>query len=401
MSTITPHRTDRGDRGGATWPLVARREIVVKLTDKAFLIGTVLTLAIITGLLVVQGVLDQRTKTYTVAAAADARTMAGTVQRQATAVDDKVKVTVVPVPDAAAAAAALRSGEADVWLHREGDGWVLTGKDQVPDALDQAASTVVRQAALSANADRLGASVADLTRGATLSTGVLDGSAEQKGFADAMGFALAFLFYISSLGFGVTLAASVVEEKASRIVEIITTKIPVRQLLAGKVLGNSAMALAQMALYVVIGLVGLSFTKYSTYLPGVSGALGWFLTFFLVGFLLIACLWAVAGALASRSEDLQSTSAPLTMLTMAIFFGALLLKGTALAVFSYVPPLSAVLMPIRVLGGSAAWWEPVLALAVLVVACAGVVLVAERLYRRSLLQTHGRLSLRQAWTTPE
>ncbi len=396
MSTSTQPTADRGGRGGATWPLVARREIVVKLTDRAFLIGTVLTLALITGFLVVQAVLEQRTKTYAVAATADARAMARTVQQQATSVDDKVRVTVDPVPDGAAAAAAVRTGAADVWLHRQGDGWVLTGKDQVPGALDQAASTVVRQAALAANADRLGASVADLTRGATLSTGVLDGSAEQKGFADVMGFALAFLFYISSLGFGVALAASVLEEKASRIVEIITTKIPVRQLLAGKVLGNSAMALAQMALYVVIGLVGLSFTKYSTYLPGVSGALGWFLTFFLVGFLLIACLWAVAGALASRSEDLQSTSAPLTMLTMAIFFGALLLKGTALAIFSYVPPLSAVLMPIRVLDGSAAWWEPVVSLALLVVACAGVVLVAERLYRRSLLQT-----LRQAWTTAE
>ncbi len=177
-----------------------------------------------------------------------------------------------------------------------------------------------------------------------------------------MGFALAFLFYLASVGFGAALAGSVVEEKQSRIVEIIATKIPVRQLLAGKVLGNTALAVLQMALYGVIGVVGLSFTSYGALLPTVTGALGWFLVFFLVGFLVIACLWAVAGALASRNEDLQSTSMPITMVLLGIFFGSLFLDGTAQTVFSYVPPASAVLMPLRVLDGSAAWWEPFVSL---------------------------------------
>ena len=155
-----------------------------------------------------------------------------------------------------------------------------------------------------------------------------------------------------------------------------------------------------MALYAAIGLVGLSFTSFGALLPSVSGALGWFLVFFLVGFLLIACLWAVAGALASRTEDLQSTSTPITLLLLAIFFGSAFLSGTPQTVLSYVPPASAVLMPQRILEGSAQWWEPVVALAILLAAAAVVVLVAERLYRRSLLQTQGRLSVRQAWSAP-
>ena len=84
-----------------------------------------------------------------------------------------------------------------------------------------------------------------------------------------------------------------------------------------------------MALYAAIGLVGLSFTVVGDLLPAVTGALGWFLVFFLVGFLALACLWAVAGALASRTEDLQSTSTPITMLLLAIFFGSAFLDGTA------------------------------------------------------------------------
>ena len=156
-----------------------------------------------------------------------------------------------------------------------------------------------------------------------------------------------------------------------------------------------------MALYAAIGLVGLRFTQYSTFLPSIGGALGWFLVFFLVGFLLIACLWAVAGALASRTEDVQSTATPVTMLLLAIFFGSMFLDGTAQTVLSYVPPASAVLMPQRILDGSALWWEPIVALAILVAAAGVVVLVAERLYRRSLLQTQGTLSMRQAWSAPE
>ena len=120
-----------------------------------------------------------------------------------------------------------------------------------------------------------------------------------------------------------------------------------------------------MALYAAIGLVGLSFTSFGSFLPSVTGALGWFLVFFLFGFLLLACLWAVAGALASRTEDLQSTSTPITLLLLAIFFGSAFLSGTPQTVLSYVPPASAVLMPQRILEGSAQWWEPVVSLGIL------------------------------------
>ena len=253
---------------------------------------------------------------------------------------------------------------------------------------------------LAENASAAGTSVQSLTAGTVLTSDVLIGDAEQRDFAQAMGFALAFLFYLSSVVFGTTLANSVVEEKQSRIVEIIATKIPVRQLLAGKVLGNTGLAVGQMALYAALGLVGLGFTSFGSFLPSVTGALGWFLVFFLVGFLLIACLWAVAGALASRTEDVDPTSTPSRCCSSAIFFGSTFLEGTAQTVLSYVPPASAVLMP-RIIEGDALWWEPVVALALLLVAAGAVVLGAERLYRRSLLQTQGRLSVREAWSAPE
>ena len=383
------------------WSLVARREIATKLVDRTFLLGTFVTIAIITGFVVVQAVLAQRGSDYRVVSTSADSTMARSIAERAQGLDDKVRVVVEDVPDEAAARDALEQEEADVWLVSGDDGWLLVGRDEVPGDLEAVAATVVRDETLEANAQAAGTTVEALTRGSVLGTDVLVGDPEQQDFADGMAFALAFLFYLASVGFGTALAGSVVEEKQSRIVEIIATKIPVRHLLAGKVLGNTALAVLQMALYAVIGVIGLSFTSYGALLPTVTGALGWFLVFFLVGFLLIACLWAVAGALASRNEDLQSTSMPITLVLLGIFFGSLFLDGPAQTVLSYVPPASAVLMPLRVLDGSAAWWEPWVSLGILLASAVVVVLVAERLYRRSLLQTQGRLSVRQAWSAPE
>jgi ABC-2 type transport system permease protein len=410
MTTLTP--TGHGGLGQheqppsdhlrrQAWTLVARREVATKLVDRTFLVGTVLTLALIVGFVVVQALLSDRATDHDLVATASAAPMADAVAAQATDLDDKVGVTVVRVPDDGAAETALREGEADAWLTIRDGSWVLVGRDDVPRDLEEVTATVVRDTMLAENASAAGTSVQALTAGTVLTSDVLIGDAEQRDFAQAMGFALAFLFYLSSVVFGTTLANSVVEEKQSRIVEIIATKIPVRQLLAGKVLGNTALAVGQMALYAALGLIGLGFTSFGSFLPSVTGALGWFLVFFLVGFLLIACLWAVAGALASRTEDVQSTSTPVTLLLLAIFFGSTFLEGTAQTVLSYVPPASAVLMPQRIIEGDALWWEPVVALALLLVAAGAVVLGAERLYRRSLLQTQGRLSVRQAWSAPE
>ena len=109
----------------------------------------------------------------------------------------------------------------------------------------------------------------------------------------------------------------------------------------------------------------------------------------------------MAGSLASRTEDLQSTTTPLTFVVMGVFFASFLLDGTAKVVASFVPPVSAVLMPIRILEGDTPLWQPVVALALLLLFALGTILVGERLYRRSLLQNQGRVSLRQAWTAAE
>ena len=193
-----------------------------------------------------------------------------------------------------------------------------------------------------------------------------------------------------------SIAQSVVEEKQNRIVEILASAMPLRQLLIGKVVGNAALAFAQLALFVGAGLIGLAATGKGAQLGQIAGAAGWFIVFFLVGFLALASLWAVAGALATRSEDLQSTSTPLGLLIMIVLFAGIFLTGTARVIGSYIPIMSIVAMPARLAEGTAAWWEPFIALALMAVATYAIVVVAEKIYRRSLMQTQARLTMRQA-----
>ena len=344
---------------------------------------------------------EQRSDEVTLAATPDSVAMATVVEESAPEVDDGLEITLVEVDDQAAAEAALRDGDVDAWLHPVEGGWQLTTDSSEEGGLTNVARTVIREQVLADNAADVGTTVADLEAGSTLSTEFLRGDAEQSGVADAVGFVFVFLFYLAALVFGMQLASSVIEEKQSRIVEIIAAAIPLRQLLAGKVLGNTALAMIQLLIYVAVGLIGLAFTPYKSYVPSLTGPTAWFIGFFLAGFVAMACLWAVAGSLASRTEDLQATSTPLTMLMLVMFFGGLSLDGRWQVVASYVPPVSAVVMPKRILAGGVEWWEPLLALGLLAAFAAVTVAVGERLYRRALLQTGGRVSLRQAWSATE
>lgn len=383
------------------WLLVTRREIVSRITDKSFLVGTALMVVMIAGFIGFSAWQDEKTDQVTLGATPDAVAMARAVVESAPDVDANVKVTVVELDDEAAAEQALKDDDVDGWLHPVADGWEVTSESSEQDSLSDVVRTVVRQTVLADNAAGAGTTVADLEAGSTVSTAFLRGDAEKAAVAQAVGFVFVFLFYFAALVFGMQLASSVIEEKQSRIVEIIAAAIPLRHLLAGKVLGNTALAVIQLMVYLVVGLVGLSFTPYKSYVPALSGPTAWFIGFFLAGFVALACLWAVAGSLASRTEDLQATSTPLTMLMLVMFFGGLSLDGRAQVIASFIPPVSAVVMPKRILAGGVGWWEPLVALGLLAAFALVTVWVGERLYRRALLQTGGRVSLRQAWSAAE
>ena len=391
--------TDRPAVVERPWQVVAAREIAVKLRDKNFLISTFFTLVLIAGSFGFQAFLANRPHEATIAVTSPAAAAVVDQAEQAgVAAEVKLEWSVKQVPDAKAAEALVRAGDADVALLPGANGaqWRLVGERERDDTVSTWVEKVVGEQVLAEHATALGTSVEQLRAGSTVSYDLLDQDARDPGFVRVVGFAFAFLFYLAALIFGMQIAQSVVEEKQSRIVEILAAAIPIRQLLVGKIVGNVVMAVSQLVLFVGVGLVGLSFSPWASLLPALAGAAGWFLVFFLVGFVVLAAMWAVAGSLATRNEDLQSTSTPVTTLTMVILFGGIFLTGTGQLIASYVPLMSVVAMPIRLASGTAAWWEPLVSIGVTLVLAVVLVRLAARIYSRSVMQTGTRLTVRQA-----
>lgn len=212
----------------------------------------------------------------------------------------------------------------------------------------------------------------------------------------ALGFGIVFLLAAST--FGGTIAQSVVEEKQTRVVELLISAIPVRALLAGKVIGNTILAMGQIVVLAAIAIVGLSVTGQDLVLTGLGGPIVWFAIFFLFGFVLLASLFAAAGAMVSRQEDIGSTTAPLTMLVMLPYFLVIFFNDNplVLGIMSYVPFSAPVAMPLRLYLGTAEWWEPLLSLVVLAITCVVAIWVGSRIYTGSLLRMGARVKLTEA-----
>ena len=302
MSRTDTQPTDRTKSSGtAPWLLVARREVTVKLRDKAFIGGTLMSLAILVAVFGFQAWQSERHRDVTLVATPAAVEMADAVVAATPGIDDKITVHRADAADEAAAESALAGGEADGWLHEVDGAWTLVGYEDQDGALQQVVTQTVAQQVLEARAQEAGTTAAVLTQGSEVRTALLEGDADQAALGQAVGFIMAILFYFSAMMFGMTLASSVVEEKQSRIVEIIATSMPTTQLLAGKILGNVVLAVGQLALFVAVGLVGITFTDLGSMLPGLSAGILWYVAFYLAGFVLLATLFAVAG-LAGRSR---------------------------------------------------------------------------------------------------
>ncbi len=212
----------------------------------------------------------------------------------------------------------------------------------------------------------------------------------------ALGFGIVFLLAASL--FGGTIAQSVVEEKQTRVVELLISAVPTRALLAGKVIGNTVLAMGQILILAAVAVVGLTVTGQTALLQGLGSAIAWFAVFFLFGFILLAALFAAAAAMVSRQEDIGSTTTPLTMLIMAPYFLVIFFNDNSLVltIMSYVPFSAPVGMPMRLFLGEAQWWEPLVSLAILAATCVGAILVGAKIYENSLLRMGARVKLREA-----
>ncbi len=379
------------------WKVVALREISVKLHDKVFVGSMLFVLAILIVSVGASSFFGNRTDHYTVAVT-DAAGVEVVEAAGRLAEDDDMNVELEPreVADVEAAEDLVTTEDAAAALVSGDDGWEVVGLLGVDGDLGDLLQRTVAAQSLEENAEKLGTTSDELLAGSELDQRLLQEGTLSEEVRYAVGFAFAFLFYVTALTFGLAIAQSVVEEKQSRVVEILAAAVPIRQLLIGKVVGNSALALAQVVAMVGVGVLALSLTGQAEVLAPIISAGTWFVVFFLLGFAAVACVWAVAGSVATRSEDLQATTTPVTVSVMVALFAGLFAQGKVLAVVSFVPLVSSVAMPIRMLAEDVPWWQPVVSGALVLVAATALMRLGARMYEGSLLRTGRRTSWREA-----
>ncbi|MFI5678368.1 ABC transporter permease [Streptomyces cellulosae] len=298
----------------------------------------------------------------------------------------------------------LRDGDLSAVIGRTGEQLTLT----VAHETDENLLAVVRAAAseerTTRELERAGVDPVEFRERVASSTVRVDALEPSENSA-AEQFALILsstgLLYSFFVFYGIMLAQGVVEEKSSRVVELLLSTIRPWQLLAGKLTGVAVVGLTQLVLLGSAAVVLAQGTGAITLPTAVGGALVTLGVWFLLGFFLFAAMLAAAAARVSRQEDLQGVVQPVMLLiTTPFVLGIALLSKDAhdpvIEWLSLVPPLSPILMPARMLLGIAPLWQIALSLVLAVAALAGMTRVAGRMYANSVLRSGSRVPLAEA-----
>jgi ABC-2 type transport system permease protein len=215
------------------------------------------------------------------------------------------------------------------------------------------------------------------------------------------GLAVAILLFISIAAYGNLVAQGVVEEKSSRTIEVLLATVRPTDLLAGKIAGIGLVGLLQLGLVGAAALLAAGLTEeISVPALGIVQVAA-YLVWFLLGFALYASAYAAVAALVSRPEEVQSATAPVTVVLaisyVLMFFALPDPTGPLSTVLSLLPPSAPIFMPMRIAAGAAVPWQVALAMALTVAAIVCVVWLAGRIYANSALHTGPRMRLLDAF----
>ena len=377
--------------------LVTRREFGERIRARAFQIGTVVTVLIVAAIAAAAGLLgDDGEQEYSVGAQGpEALAIAGAARAAAPGYD--IRVEVKRYADAAAARAAARADEVDAAIA----GGELVSQGVPPGELEQLLQSATREVRAAEILRREGLAQADAQRALAppvLQTRALGGGGdeERKGVA----FVASLLLYLQLIVFGLAVASGVVEEKSSRVIEVLMAAVPPRALLAGKIIGIGLLGLLQLALTAVVGLGVAAATGAIDVRSADLGTLGVVLAWFVLGYLFYAAIYAISGVIVSRQEDLQSSSTPVTLILVAgylVAFPVVEEPASSLAVIlSLVPFTSPIVMPVRVAVGEASGAEIAASLGILVAAIALLIPLGARIYEGAVLRMGKPMKLREA-----
>jgi ABC-2 type transport system permease protein len=401
--TGTPLDSGRTD-AGSTWRpvgLVALREITTRLSSKPFRILTAITAIVILAVIVVLKIVNSGAPSVDNVGITDPA-LGAPLSASAGAIGLNLHTTPVDATDGQAQVA---SGKLDALVVLDDDGSLkVVFNKNVDTQLQSATNVLARQIALDEQVTKLGGSPAAVDKAvasAVPQVVVLTPQQHVNTQGIGIGIAAGALIYMTLLTLGQMVAQGVVEEKSSRVVELLLSTVRPWQLMAGKVLGIGAVGLIQVLVYGIVGLAAGAATGVLPNITGAASAVIGLIVWYILGFLLYSLAFAGAGALVSRQEDAAGVVMPILMFVIAAWVVGISLvpsnpNNTVALIMSLIPMFAPTLMPMRIAMGVVPFWQYGLAVALTVALIPGMLWLAGRIYRNGVLRTGARVKLSEA-----
>jgi ABC-2 type transport system permease protein len=374
--------------------LVAMREILERGRSRGYLLSLVFTVFLLGAGFILPALFLGNQDTISIGLVAPPPPGLETTLRL-TAVQYDAKIDVSTVPDRSAAEAKVTDGSLDAALDVPAD---LSGPGEliVRESADPALKGIIAGTVIALRAGPAGAL---LTPPAVVA--LAPPTAEDTTAIIVANFGI-ILMFIGIFTYGTWVLTGVVEEKQSRVVEVVLATVRPRDLLVGKVLGIGLLALAQLVILVAAGLIAAQLSGRLTLPPTTATAATQLVVWFILGFAFYSTAMGFLGSLASRVDEASNASMPVTMTaTLAYIISIVFVvqepNGILATVMTFLPPSAPMVVPLRAALGAIEPWEIVVSIAIMLVAIWALFEVGGRVYTGAVLQTGGRMKLRDAW----
>jgi ABC-2 type transport system permease protein len=255
--------------------------------------------------------------------------------------------------------------------------------------------------------------VRDLVKGVevTLVKVTKEGEVEEKGQTLATALVMIVVLYVTLLVYGLATLRSVLEEKTTRMSEVLVSSIRAFHLLVGKLLGVAAAGFTQYLIWTVsagllaaYGAVLASAVRPGSSIPRIDlpvSTLVYLIVFYLGGYFLYASLYAAAGAMVSSDEDAQQVQTPLTLVALLGYLMFVVVmrnpSSTLSIVLSMVPFFAPILMVLRIVLQTPPFWQIALSIGLIILTTTGIIFVSAKIYRVGILMYGKRPSVVELW----
>jgi ABC-2 type transport system permease protein len=383
--------------------VIAAREFMARIRTRVFAISTVLIVIGIGAYILLQAYVFNKSATTSLEVGFVGAAQASSAPVRAEAASFGETIVVHRYTSAAAGKSDVQSGTLDALVSGSGPSTAVTVQSTVDPTLQTVLNDTARGQVLDEylTQHRLPPSDVDGQLAFSVSVNALSPVDAARVEQIVIGLLVAGTLYVTMIGYGQLVAAGVLEEKSNRIVEILLATVRPWQLMVGKITGIGLVALVQVVLVTAVAVVLASATKLVS-IPtlGVDVVISG-VVWFVLGYLMYALLFAAAGSMVSRQEEVSGVAMPVILVLVAAWILALTVAApdpgsTATTVFSFVPLFSPVIMPVRIAAGVAPFWQVAISVILVIATIYVLAALAGRIYRNSVMRMGGRVKLSDA-----